>query len=358
MDKLWWNHIIRAHKFLEDIVQSAVEKRSMILSLPKNVPWRNTLLELVEEQLKLETPKNAFENICCPEEVEVGLFLLNKYCAEERRATYRYGMTYAAFLGKCEDTVLNDRYIWVHDIPKNKYDEWIDFIIEYDKNVTEKTPAIFILETNDENFANKARKGIRKIIFDQNIGSYDKFAFCALATTNNVCKEYMRPYLAELISSICNEDIELCAECINAGDLFLDDPTGVIANIISTKCRSDDNTYSFSKTNEEIERLIWETQLKNVFPIIEKYRSYFIKKYHKYIKNALPITNSYGESVINPEDVEIGTLIYMVRNETISLNSIEYEELNKFRDARNKLAHLNVLDLQMVEMTMQWANSL
>lgn len=355
MDKLWWKHITKAHKFLEDIVMSAVEERSIILSLPENVPWRNTLLELVEDQLKLENPKNAFERMQCPQE-EVGLYFLNKYCTKERRATYRYGMTYAAFLGKCEDTVLNDRYIWVYDIPKNKYEEWLGFIAEYNKNVKEKTPAIFILETHDEHFANKAKKGIRKILFDQNIGAYDKFAFCALAATSKACKEYMRPYLAELVSCICNEDIELCAECVDAGNRFLDDPKAVIDHVISTKCRSDGDRYTFSKTSDEIEKLIWETQLKNVFPIIEKYRSYFIKKYRKYITEALPITNSYGESVMNPEDVEIGTLVYMVGNGTISISTKEYEELDKFREARNRLAHLDVLDVHTVEMILRWAS--
>lgn len=99
MDRLWWNHITKAHKFLEDIISSALDGKSMILCLPENVPWRDTLLELVEDRLKLENPKNALDRMQCPEE-EVGLFLLNRYCKAERRATYRFGMTYAEFLGK------------------------------------------------------------------------------------------------------------------------------------------------------------------------------------------------------------------------------------------------------------------
>lgn len=357
MDRLWWNHITKAHKFLDDIVMSAVQERSIMLFLPENVPWKSTLAELVEEQLKFENPKNGFEIIRCPDE-EVGVFLLNRYCKSERRATYRYGMTYAAFLGKCKDIVLNDRYIWVYDIPKSKYEEWQDFIIEYNKNVSEKTPAVFILEIYDENFVNRAKKGITKIIFDQNIGPYDKFAFCALASTNNSCKDHMRPYLAELVSSICSEDIELCAECVEADDLFLEDPIGVINSIIFAGVRSDGRAYGFSKTNKEIEKIIWEIQLRNVFPVIEKYRSYFISKYKKCIMKALPITNSYGEKVVNPEDVEIGTLVYMVGSGTIFLENWEYEELDSFREARNKLAHLNVLDLKNVEMILKKANFL
>ena len=32
MDKVWWNHITKAHKFFEDIVETAVKGSSMLLS--------------------------------------------------------------------------------------------------------------------------------------------------------------------------------------------------------------------------------------------------------------------------------------------------------------------------------------
>lgn len=357
MDRLWWNHITKAHKFLEDIVGSAAEGKSIILSLPAYVPWRDTLLELVEEQLKLENPKNALDQICCPKE-EVGLFLLNRYCRSERRATYRYGMTYAEFLGKCEDTVLNDRYLWVTDIPQNRFDEWIRFIVEYNKNVVDKTPAVFILETKGEGFANRAGKGMKKLVFDRQIGWYDKFAFCALAAADNRCREYLRPYLAELVATICSEDIELCAACVTRGQEFLEDPAGVIRDIIRSECRSSQENYTFSLSEEEIKTRVWETQLKSVFPVIEKYRSAFIRKHEKAISRALPITSSNGEKITNPQDVEIGTLVYMAGKGDISLDPAGYETLAAFRDARNRLAHLTALALDAVDLLLKKGTSL
>ena len=354
MDRLWWNHITKAHKFIEDLALAAVEGKSILLSLPQQVPWRETLLELVGDRLKMETPNNTFETISCPQE-EVGLFLLNRYCRKERRATYRYGMTYAAFLGKCEDTVLNDRYLWISDIPKEKYEEWLDFIIEYNQNVTAKTPAVFILETSDPRFANKAKKGIKKIAFDQNIGSYDKFAFCALAATENHCKEYLRPYLAELAALVCSEDVELCAECVCAGSDFLRDPRGVIDDITRQQYRSDGEAFQFEKSGEEVERLVWETQLKNIFPVIERYRSCVIRKYRKPIQSALPISSPSGEKVIHPEEVEVGMLLYLAGSGALSLSTAEYEELRQFREARNKLAHFGMLPFEAADAVLRKA---
>lgn len=355
MDKVWWNNISKAHKLLEDIVASVLAGKSIVLCLPQNIPWHGTLVELVRERLQMENPRNSFEEIKCPQE-EIGLFLLNNYCKKEKRESYRYGHSYASFLGRSEDIVLNDRYIWVKEIPKAKYDEWIDFISEYIKNVTNKEPAVFILETQDESFAYKAKKGIGKIIFDKNIGSYDKFAFCALAATENTCRDYMRPYLAELVSTICNEDIELCARCMMEGMSFLEDPAGTIQKIAESNCRSDGEKYRFSWNEEKIKTQIWETQLKYIFPIIEKYRSYFITRYSSQLKKGLPIKNSFGEVVSNVQDVEIGTLAFMVGRGNVFIDAREYKDLEMFKIARNKLAHLNILDLAAVEDILEFKN--
>ena len=116
MDQIWWNHIIKAHAFLENVVKEAAGGHSLLLTLPDSVPWKSTFLDLIREQLLMENPKNKLEVIECPEE-EPGEFILQKYCKRETRAKYRYGVSYAQFLGKCQETVLNDRYVWVSDIP-------------------------------------------------------------------------------------------------------------------------------------------------------------------------------------------------------------------------------------------------
>ena len=66
-------------------------------------------------------------------------------------------MSYAQFLGKCQETVLNDRYVWVSDIPDEKVTKWLDFVSEYQKNVQDKTPGIFILEVHNDAMNRKAK---------------------------------------------------------------------------------------------------------------------------------------------------------------------------------------------------------
>ncbi len=348
MDKVWWNHITKAHKFFEDIVETAVKGSSMLLSLPASVPWKETLIEMIGERLQLENPKNAFQKISCPKE-EPGEYLLTNYCKKEIRLKYRYGMSYAQFLGACQETVLNDRYIWISDVSKEKCEEWLEFIEEYNKNVVNKTPAIFILEINEEGMERKAKKGIKTIAFNQNIGDYDKYAFCALAASETNCKEYLRPYLAELVSILCSEDVELCAECVEKGMEFLKNPYQTIKSIIETDVRSNGEEYQFDKTEKEMESLIWEVQLKTVFPLIEKYRKRMISSYRGIITRELPIRNGYGQSINEPEEVEIGVLYYLIGKSSLKISEKEYMELENYRNARNCLAHMRILELSTIE---------
>ena len=80
---------------------------------------------------------------------------------------------------------------------------------------------------------------------------------------------------------------------------------------------------------------------------------YFISRYSSAIKNVLPLTTSYGEKVTSPEDVELGTLIYMVGKGNLNISSREYSELERYRKARNKLAHMNLLDIDELDIILR-----
>ena len=262
---------------------------------------------------------------------EPGEFILQKYCKRETRAKYRYGVSYAQFLGKCQETVLNDRYVWVSDIPDEKVTKWLDFVSEYQKNVQDKTPGIFILEVHNDAMNRKSKKGIRSLGFEQNIGAYDKYAFCALASSETNCKEFLRPYLAEAVASVCGDDVELCAVCVAKGMEFLNAPYETIQKVTEELVRSDGERYCFSKSQEEVDTLLWEAQLKYVFPLVENYRRYFVKKYYDFIKAALPINNGYGDQVMVPEEAELGNLMYLVERGGIPVSAEESMELKRYR---------------------------
>ena len=122
-----------------------------------------------------------------------------------------------------------------------------------------------------------------------------------------------------------------------------------IQNICNSMFRSDGMSFVYDKTNDEVQHLIWLSQIKTIYPYIEKYREEFVRKYATAIQKQLPITSSYGERYESPKDVELGTLKYMVDNGHIVLSCKEYDRLKNFKEARNKLSHLSCLSLTEIK---------
>ena len=349
MNEIWWKQITRANHFIKNIADTVLDGKSVILNLPEFIPWKETMYDMIEGILHEENPEYRLVFKECPDG-NVGQFLLEEYCKREKRSSYRYGMSYAAFLAQSEGIVLNSRYVWVKNVSQTQMKEWTTFILEYNKNLPKHmTPALFILETHTPNIRQTGIKGIRSINFDDQIDSYDKFTFCALASTDIDIKGYLRPYLADLVSTVCKDDIELCAVCLRRWSDFLKDPLQTLKQIMEEEFHSDGSLFQIDLDQSTLDTSIWKGQIKLLFPIVERYRSKFIKQHYPAIHKVLPVQTSYGESITNPFDVELGSLIQMAGKKYITLSTIEYNQLDNFRRARNDLAHITPLEFSRVD---------
>lgn len=344
MDQIWWRKITKANHFINTVANLLLENKNLILAFPQSIPWRDTMYEMIEGILHEENPEYRLVFNDCPGH-DVGQFLLEEYCKKEKRASYRYGMSYAAFLAQSNGIVLNSRYVWIKNVTVQKLDEWCKFIMDYNQNLPKHTTsAVFILEISDTRIRAKAMKGLYYLSFDDSIDFYDKFTFCALASTDIDIKPHLRPYLAELVSTVCKSDIELCSLCIRHWQDFLSEPYLTLKEIINTEHHSDGTSFDIDMNPGSIDTLIWEGQIKLLFPVIERYRSVFVKRHAPAIESCLPIQNSNGEIIDNPQDVELGSLIQLAGQKRIFLSTAEYKQLDQFRCARNDLAHLSVIE--------------
>ena len=348
MDKLWWNQITRASRLLHTVSEAMLQGKSVILSLPACVPWYQTMYGQIEERLHQGNPNNSLQSFPCPQG-DVGEYLFENYCRREKRASFRRGTSYAAFLAGSEDLVLNNRYLWVRDVSGGKLEEWGRFLTEYNRRLPAgMPPAVFLLETADE-APRRAVKGVQSVRFSSEIDSYDRFAFCALASTEGGVPLALRPYLAELVSTLCQDDVELCAACIQRGQGFLEDPEGALAEIAAGRVRSDGRPFDTAPVLENLRERLWEGQVKLIFPVLQRYSASFIQRHEREIRAALPVTTSYGEVIDDPQDAELGLLVYLAGRQQLTLSSGAYQQLTLFRDARNSLAHMKPIEFSSVE---------
>lgn len=319
------------------------------MELPDCVPWKECFYECIENEINSKSSENTVDFIDSPYE-KLGDYLLGKYCSEEKRATYRPDKTFACFLAQSDDIVLNNRIVWVKNIPESMNDEWLEFVSDYNKNVKKDRPhAVFILEVPSCRNVNVKKKGIININYTNELSIFDTYVFCTLAVSDIKVNRELKTYLSELVSSICGYDVELCSICIERYDEFLRNPISTVRNIIGMFCRSNGDKFEIVYSEDYIHQLIWNSQLKSIFPVIEEYRRRFVIKYKNLINSHLPIKTTYNECFIEPEDEEIGTLMYMVADDKIHCSEEDRRKLFDFREARNLLAHLKILPFDKVE---------
>ena len=157
------------------------------------------------------------------------------------------------------------------------------------------------------------------------------------------------PYIAELVSSVCSDDIELCAECIKYGEEFARDPTACLQKIAEISAHSDGTPFEAEALLSDLEYHIWESQIRLLFPKIERFRTDFIKMHRKDINKNLPITNTFEETIENPEDVEIGLLYALTKIGAVQMfTNEEFPVLRFYKDIRNSLAHIKPVDFESV----------
>ncbi len=351
MNNIWWNQVTNAVKYVEDIQTQLLEEKSILLRYTAGMPWREQFEETVIEAVKSQNADKKFVKIKTQE--EPGEYLLTEFCKREKRAEYRPGRGYPKFFAENDDIVLHDRYLWVVIDSYDCLEKWMSFVSAYIKERGKNArKAAFILEWNGKQNP-PVKRGIKAFSFDDYIGEYDRVVFAVLASSDIREDTLIKQYTAELLANVVENDIELCAECVQEYREFLTSPFEFLKEKAANGCRSDGTPYVFDVTREEVDHRIWLAQIKTIYPYLEEYREDFVQRHAASISRQLPIQASYGEIYTDPKDVELGTLMFMVGEGLLPLNPVEAEKLKLYKDARNRLSHLAVLDLEEITALIQ-----
>ena len=61
MDQIWWNKVTNAVRFVENISESINSGYSVILQLPKYVPWYASMIEIVNSYIMRDNSTRSFK---------------------------------------------------------------------------------------------------------------------------------------------------------------------------------------------------------------------------------------------------------------------------------------------------------
>ena len=299
MDSIWWNQVTNAVRFKTDIKDALLDEKSVLLKYTDDMPWKDRFRETVEDAVKEISGEKKFADI--PFVQDPGAYLLKEFCKPEKQTQYRPQKGYPKFFAESDDIVFHDRYFWVKVGDAKNLDDWSALVSDYNKaRPKEQKKAVFILDWQGaERITTK--KGLTLFSFDDYIGDYDRIVFAVLASSSRRETAFLNSYLAELVSNLIGNDIELAAECISDHAAFMIDPLACIRKIAENVLRSDGTRFSYTKTPDEVDHLIWRAQIKTVYPYLEEFRENFVRDHEHEIKAHLPmfVTPSGSETSVN-----------------------------------------------------------
>ena len=340
-ESIWWGQIGNSLRLLTKVTNNLRDCHSAVLHVPENLPWRQDFYEAVDVRRSAFSAERRLVRLQWEENADPGEFVLDELCSGAVKAEYWPGQTYAEYLGSQSDILLNDYFVWITGV-HNKADavNWVDFITQYDRASRKlDNCAVFIVEYDGPQ---TELPGVEKIVYT--VENYDCKVFCleTAAARNNTD---MHTYQAELALSLGNDDPQLCSALIELGEKLLNDP------VKATTATLDILGFE-QRTEQAIVSAAWKAAIVLLFPILEQFRMSFVTNHKAVLARHLPISNSNGDRVNDPFDLEVGSLCYIVTSASKEFQPEEVEALKLCRKVRNLLAHNKVVPYEDVRKIM------
>lgn len=374
--KLWWDNVTGPMNLVARIVTNLRNKKSVLLKVPEDLPWRKQMRSSAEYALRDNEVDLLITYIdCrddCPEIEDVAEYLMQRFAQSDVRNGYRSssGITIQKYM--LNSGVLKKRVLWIKGMDDDNVRAWYDFCKKYQPNTI--YDGLFVIESYGDLQFRGIPSHIERVNYRDYISQYDALLFNSRLVAEKSLSTEWRQYIATVTTTLCQCDVELSEYLIGETDFSSMDPVTQLITIAQSerfKIRSDADNLGKShpfyllRTNnlDELYRRIWQAQLQIIFPIIEAERITFVNRWEREIKDSLnsqyydcqtggsSFIRQYGIRLTNPLEVELGTLTYLMQLRKSS-NTAEYmlyipDEKHRIRlellhRMRNSLAHMKV----------------
>ena len=332
IEEIWWKRLTNPSNFADDITYSVLDGKSAFVLYKDEIAWKDELIQNIVESIEKDSP-NMKTTINVPESYrEPDEYILQKYCGDdEERSKYWPSAenTVAKFLAHNPKAVLNKSNV-ILDMSYSKTPEkWIDFVEEYHSyfdEYDEQHGALVLFIKDSEGHIKEYLKEkecrCEVIDYDANINNFDMLMLCMTILSEQNCSIQQKQYIAETA----------------AGKLAEYKGSLPVNTLNIAKKIFKENNIPCDDIETRVKKSLWKAQVKILFPIIEQFRSRFISenldRFKGYSLNAYK-THSIFE-------LEIGQLYHFCMNNNILMKK-ELKFLEKVKDARNSIAHLDVV---------------
>ena len=293
-------------------------------------------------------------------------FLLERYALRDVALRYRESMDPQEFL--VEQGVLKIRIVWLKGADEKDVRSWVAFLSTW--KARSQTDGLFVCEVPASaagSLASVVRDNVELIDYDEFVSDYSVSLFNGMLVDERAARgttNLEQRYLEALLTSLCGRDVEVSEALADDLGALRDDPIAATmdtARFFEPERGADEKDHVLtlvrSDEREALEHRVWAAQIEVLFPLIETMRLNVIEALRPELEElvAQGRVHQYDERVERVEDVELGTLIYLMTRHKEGDERMLYvpdhvlrDKIHLLRACRNNLAHISVCPSEQV----------
>lgn len=370
----WWSGITGPRTFIERVAQALEGGKSAVLLLPDTCPWRREMRSFSAEAV---TGRYGLERLSVdPVSIEPTApdapaqtpfqFLLGRYALHDVALRYRESMDPQEFL--VEQQVLRNRIVWLECAGEKDLRAWLAFVSTW--RARSQTDGLFVCEVparDAKALAGVARDNVEVIDYEEFVSDYSVSLFNGMLVDDRAARETSnleQRYIESLLTSLCGRDAEVSEALADDLSALRDDPIAATmgtARYFEPERGAGDEAHVLSlvraNDREALERRVWAAQVEVLFPLIETMRLDVVEALRPELEELVGQgrVHQYDERVERVEDVELGTLIYLMAHREESgertlmvPDRALRDKIHLLRACRNDLAHISVCPPEQV----------
>lgn len=369
-DEFWWSNITGPYVMVSTVASALLENANVLIRVPSDLPWRHSMRSVIQSEFRdrslsrdiiIESVDETDDN---PENLDPGVFILNRFADEITRQGYRSKAKKTIQDYIVQRDILRNRIVWVKGLSEKTTEKWIQFC----KGFVPMGPehGLFVLEVHDS-VSLQESKTFKIVEYGRYVSSYDvQLLNSFILDSESSCSDEWKRYISTVIATVCGTDAEVSESLLSTYDFTRTNVNQALDELIQMPAfirRGAEASsthilkYARNKRWSEINHRIWSAQVQTLFPLIELERIELISKHQEEIQEALDqeATYQYGEELTDPIEVELGTMCYlMARRRSDYLYSLyipdesDRERIHFLHECRNRLAHAETCTVEQV----------
>jgi hypothetical protein len=314
-DAAWWDYVTGPTRLITEVANLLHTGKSVFLSA--HIPFCGTFFGKVAAAFRVMDNELLFDDVIDTEE-DPGTHLLERFNV---RVSYRSHDTSAECLKR--SGVLKNRLLPVI-ADGGRADSWIEFIRSYKSSTLRD--GLFLLKTED-GVSTPSVKQLRVLDYHKFVSEYDTLMFAGLISDKSTLSIGEKRYISALSVSLFGKNAEGIADFIDKYKIDIC-PLDVLPQGTFS---GDESTYK-----------LWNAQVQELFPLIMREAREFIDTWRIPINDAFKnireerdypnslfsqgLLNTYKEPIDSPDELELATIIFLMRNRRRNKNGYETSE--------------------------------